>query len=85
MEINIPELKKKIIYRANYRGTKEMDILLSSFVNDIIDDLDGNDLKELLQFLELVDDTLYKIKQKILKPKEHKNKYIFKKFKEFKI
>ena len=26
-------LKKKIIYRANYRGTKEMDILLSKFVD----------------------------------------------------
>ena len=25
--------KKKLIYRAGYRGTKEMDILLSSFVN----------------------------------------------------
>ena len=25
--------KKKLIYRAGYRGTKEMDILLSSFVD----------------------------------------------------
>ena len=25
--------KKKLIYRAGYRGTKEMDILLSTFVN----------------------------------------------------
>ena len=24
--------KKKLLYRASYRGTKEMDILLSSFV-----------------------------------------------------
>ena len=27
--------KKKLLYRASYRGTKEMDILLSSFVYDI--------------------------------------------------
>ena len=29
--------KKKLIYRSGYRGTKEMDILLSSFVNKYID------------------------------------------------
>ena len=29
--------KKKLIYRAGYRGTKEMDILLSSFVDKNID------------------------------------------------
>ena len=31
------DLKKKIIYRSNYRGTKEMDKLLSSFVKKHID------------------------------------------------
>ena len=34
--------KKKLIYRAGYRGTKEMDILLSSFVNKYINDFDEN-------------------------------------------
>ena len=34
--------KKKIIYRAGYRGTKEMDILLSSFVDKYINKLDEN-------------------------------------------
>ena len=34
--------KKKLIYRAGYRGTKEMDILLSSFVNKHIDKLFKN-------------------------------------------
>ena len=28
--------KKRLIYRASYRGTKEMDILLTSFVNKYI-------------------------------------------------
>ena len=32
--------KKRLIYRASYRGTKEMDILLSSFVNKYINELD---------------------------------------------
>ena len=33
-------LKKRLIYRASYRGTKEMDILLSNFVNKYIDEFD---------------------------------------------
>jgi len=32
MSLDIDELKRKIIYRSNYRGTKEMDILLSSIL-----------------------------------------------------
>ena len=39
--------KKKLIYRAGYRGTKEMDILLSSFVNKNINSFDENLLNEL--------------------------------------
>ena len=31
MSLNIDQLKKKIIYRSNYRGTKEMDKLLGAF------------------------------------------------------
>ena len=45
--INIDELKKKIIYRSNYRGTKEMDKLLSAFTNKYIDILNKNDLLDL--------------------------------------
>ena len=41
-----------MIYRAGYRGTKEMDILLSSFVNKYINDFDENLLAELENFLD---------------------------------
>ena len=39
MTINIDELKKKIIYRSNYRGTKEMDKLLGTFTKKNINNL----------------------------------------------
>ena len=39
--------KKKLLYRSAYRGTKEMDILLNSFVKKYIDDLTDNQLKQL--------------------------------------
>ena len=43
-------LKKKVLYRSKYRGTKEMDILLSRFVGSCIDNLDEKDLLTLYNF-----------------------------------
>ena len=82
MEINIDQLKKKIIYRASYRGTKEMDILLTSFVNKIIHDLDLKNLKELLELLELDDDTLYKFNRKKINLDDTQNKKVYIMFRE---
>ena len=44
MDSNKQNLINKILYRAQYRGTKEMDIFVSKFVNSIIDNLDHKDL-----------------------------------------
>ena len=51
-------LKKRLIYRALYRGTKEMDILLSSFVNKYINELDESTLAELEIFLDFEDEII---------------------------
>ena len=59
MSINIDELKKKIIYRSNYRGTKEMDKLLGKFVKKYINDLQEKDLIDLEKFLNIDDTNLY--------------------------
>ena len=50
--------KKKILYRASYRGTKEMDILLSSFVKKYIDKFNKNELKDLENFLDFEDEVI---------------------------
>ena len=50
--------KKKLIYRSNYRGTKEMDILLSEFVKKYIDKFDQIQLNELDKFLNFQDDVI---------------------------
>ena len=50
--------KKKLIYRAGYRGTKEMDILLSAFVNKYINTFDENLLVELEKFLNFEDEVI---------------------------
>ncbi len=57
--INIDELKKKIIYRSNYRGTKEMDKLLGAFVKKYINDLSHDDLVKLEKLLDIDDSNLY--------------------------
>ena len=57
--INIDELKKKLIYRSNYRGTKEMDNLLGAFTKKYIDQLSINDLYHLEKLLEVDDANLY--------------------------
>jgi antitoxin CptB len=52
-------LKNKIKYRASYRGTKEMDILLTSFVNSVINELEYLELLKLDQFLNINDEDIY--------------------------
>ena len=69
MSENKEELKNKIIYRASYRGSKEMDILMSNFVNSLIDDLNIEELKELDFLVNLDDESLADIKNNILREK----------------
>ncbi len=57
--INIDELKKKIIYRSNYRGTKEMDNLLGAFTKKYINQLNHKDLIKLEKLLNIDDANLY--------------------------
>tara|TARA_B100000768_G_scaffold175020_1_gene185968 strand:+ start:163 stop:432 length:270 start_codon:yes stop_codon:yes gene_type:complete len=59
MNINIDQLKKKIIYRSNYRGTKEMDKLLGAFTNKYINELSNEDLTNLEKLLDIDDNNLY--------------------------
>jgi antitoxin CptB len=63
MIINIKDLKNKIIYRANYRGTKEMDKLLGSFTKIHIDLLLDHELPLLCDLLDLDDENLYSLNQ----------------------
>ncbi len=63
MIINIKELKKKIIYRATYRGTKEMDKLLGSFTKKYINNLNESDLLLLSDLMDLDDENLYSLNQ----------------------
>ena len=83
MSLDIDELKKKIIYRSSYRGTKEMDILLSSFVKDVINHLDNDELENLFNLLNIDDDNLYKFKQGMKTEAQINENRISKMFKDY--
>ena len=61
MNSNKQNLINKIIYRSQYRGTKEMDIFVSSFVKSIIDSLSIDDLKDLDALVNMNDEDISKI------------------------
>ena len=56
----IDSIKKKIRYRAEYRGFKEMVLLLSKFVKKYINTFNYNELLDLYEILEKDDDILFK-------------------------
>ena len=84
MTINIDELKKKIIYRSNYRGTKEMDKLLGTFTKKNINDLSYKELVDLEKLLNIDDTNLYNYytgAKTDFKIKNNKVNLLFKNFK----
>ena len=85
MTLSKEDLKNKIIYRASYRGTKEMDILMTAFVKSLINDLDENFLNTLDSFVDMDDETLISIKKKesLIDYKDEKILQIIDKFQKF--
>ena len=84
MTLNIDLLKKKIIYRSNYRGTKEMDKLLGSFTKKYIEILSFKDLTDLEYLLDIDDTNLYNYYNGLDCDFEIKENYINSLFKNFK-
>ena len=84
MNINIDQLKKKIIYRSNYRGTKEMDKLLGAFTNKYINELNNEDLTNLEKLLEIDDNNLYNFYNGLSTDLKIENNYVNLLFKNFK-
>jgi|TARA_E500000178_G_C16859299_1_gene678933 antitoxin CptB len=85
MDNKLEILKKRLIYRAGYRGTKEMDILLSSFVNKNINTFDESLLIELDKFLNFEDDIILNFYHNNEVEKEIDRNQISKIFKNFKL
>ena len=72
MNSNKQNLINKIIYRSQYRGTKEMDIFVSGFVKSIIDTLSFDDLVALDKLINMNDEDIIKISKNEMIFKNHK-------------
>ena len=87
MSLNKEDLKNKIIYRASYRGTKEMDMLIIAFVKSIINEINDNSLLTLDEFVNMNDETLISVKNKksLINTNDPLMKNIVDKFQKFKL
>jgi|TARA_B100000123_G_C25737862_1_gene432394 antitoxin CptB len=85
MNIDIDNLKKRILYRSQYRGTREMDKLLYSFVLKNINKMDKEKLFSLEKFLDIDDEKLYKFYNNTDENLKFEDKYILNLFKKFKL
>ena len=85
MNNDIDNFKKRLIYRSQYRGTKEMDKLIGSFVQSNINKFNNIQLKELEKFLEIDDDTLYKYYTGLKIKSKMKQSEILKLFKNYRL
>ena len=59
MNNDIENLKKRLIYRSQYRGTKEMDKLIGSFVKNNIDNLNLESINRIRKIFDLLMMILY--------------------------
>ncbi len=85
MSSDIEKIKKRIIFRSSHRGSKEMDILVSSFTTSIIDKLNFIQLKSLDKFVNYEDEDLIKIKYDLKKSINSNDNEIFQLFFNYKI
>ena len=76
MNSNKQNLINKIVYRAQYRGTKEMDIFLTSFVNSIIKSLLIKDLEDLNNVINMNDEDILRIASAEIINQDYKNNKI---------
>ena len=85
MSQNKEDLKNKIIYRASYRGTKEMDMIMSAFVRYLFNEIKDNDLEALNSFVNMDDEEIknYMNKESPINIKNQKIIDIINKFKKF--
>ena len=51
--------RRKLYFRSNHRGIKEMDIIFTKFAETVLTDLPDEDIADYQRILELPDDKLF--------------------------
>tara|TARA_A100001011_G_C14100935_1_gene752749 strand:- start:46 stop:303 length:258 start_codon:yes stop_codon:yes gene_type:complete len=81
----INSLKKKIKYRSEYRGIKEMDLLLGKFVDKYINTFNNEELINLYEILKMDDDIILKWYSNLIDKKSLPQNKVSKLLKDFKL
>ncbi|MEQ9115857.1 MAG: succinate dehydrogenase assembly factor 2 [Rickettsiales bacterium] len=72
------KLRKKIIYRSNYRGCKETDLIIGAFAKIHTPSMNEDELNELLLILDENDNFLYRcVTKKIELPFKYQSSKVF--------
>ena len=90
MDEELEIFKKKLLYRASYRGTKEMDLILSNFVKKHINsfginEFNENMLLELEKFLNFEDEIILNFYNFNISKKNIDKNRVSEIFKDFKV
>ena len=56
----LDERRKKLLFRSWHRGMREMDYVLGTFANELIEKLSETELTEFEQLMQLPDPDMYK-------------------------
>ena len=83
--VDMSNLIKKLLYRSNHRGTKEMDLLIGGFAIENLKKLNPEELKEFELLLNFTDKELSSWLVDNKKNIDLENFSISKKIKEFKL
>jgi len=83
--VDMNNLIKKLLYRSNHRGTKEMDLLIGGFAIENLKKLNPEELKEFELLLNFTDKELSSWLVDNKKNIDLENFSISKKIKEFKL
>jgi antitoxin CptB len=58
---NLDERRRRILWRATHRGTRELDLVLGGFVRDHVATMSATELAELEQLVDLADPMLARL------------------------
>lgn len=75
--MNFDHLKKKLLYQSTHRGCKELDIILGSFAEKFLMNLESESIKQYEELLQVPDNDIYNwVIEKSIPPKRYDTKLL---------
>jgi len=83
MTCDLTQRRKKLLYRATYRGFKEADLLIGGFARAWLDGFDADELNQFETLLDVNDHELYAFAMGEKDPPAHVAGTVFQKLRNF--